>query len=446
MAFRWLLLVLFALPAFAADRPPNVILILADDQGAVDAQGFGADDLYTPNLRALGDRGVRFTQFYVGAPVCSPSRAALMTGRTPIRAGVPGNVGIEAEGMPAGQFTMAEMLKGVGYATAIVGKWHLGEVNGGGPLDQGFDFFFGHKRGCIDNYSHFFYWSGPNNHDLWRNTDETWEDGHYFSDLMLREAKQFISNNRDKPFFIYLPFNMPHYPLQPEEEWRDYYRPAFASKQMAENRFYYAAFVSTLDEKIGDVLRYVERLGLTDNTLIIFLSDHGHSTEERAMFGGGSAGPYRGAKFSMFEGGIRVPSMAALAGVIPEGETRGQFATSMDWLPTLAEITGAKLPANRKIDGKSLMPILKDKNAKTQHQRFFWQLGDQWAVREGDWKLVVNANDTDRSKVKGDEKVFLSNLAEDVSERRNQAGKRPDIVGRLTKLHDAWAAEVGAKR
>ena len=445
MPFRWLFLALLALPSLVGAKP-NVILIFADDQGTVDAEGFGAQDLYTPNLRALGDRGVRFTQFYVGAPVCSPSRAAMMTGRTPFRAGVPGNVPIDGKGMPDEQFTIAEMLKGAGYATAIVGKWHLGEVNGGGPLDQGFDHFFGHKRGCIDNYSHFFYWSGPNVHDLWRGREEVWEDGHYFSDLMLREAKQFLSDNRDRPFFLYLPFNIPHYPLQAEDEWRDYYRPALDSKQMAENRFHYAALVSTLDEKVGEILTYVERLGLTDNTLVVFMSDHGHSTEERTMFGGGSAGPYRGAKFSLFEGGIRVPSIAALPGVIPEGESRGQFATSMDWLPTLAELAGAKLPSNHKLDGKSLMPILRDAKAKTQHERFFWQLGDQWAVREGDWKLVVNANDTDRSKVEGDEKVFLSNLAGDASERHNQASQNPAIVEKLTKLHEAWAAEVGASK
>ena len=445
MAYRWFFVALLVCPALVAQQP-NVILIFADDQGTVDVEGFGAEDLYTPNLRALGERGVRFTQFYVGAPVCSPSRAALMTGRTPFRAGVPGNVPIDGKGMPDEQITIAETLKGAGYATGIVGKWHLGEVNGGGPLDQGFDVFFGHKRGCIDNYSHFFYWNGPNVHDLWRGREEVWEDGHYFSDLMLREAKGFLAENRDRPFFLYLPFNIPHYPLQAEDEWRDYYRPALDSKRMAENRFHYAALVSTLDEKVGEVLGYVERLGLTDNTLMVFMSDHGHSTEERTMFGGGSAGPYRGAKFSLFEGGIRIPSIAALPGVIPEGETRGQFATSMDWLPTIAELAGAKLPAGHKIDGKSLMPILRDADAKTQHERFFWQLGDQWAVREGDWKLVVNANDTDRSKVQADEQVFLSNLAEDVSERNNQASKNPAIVERLTKLHEAWAAEVGASK
>ncbi|MEZ5396654.1 MAG: sulfatase-like hydrolase/transferase [Bryobacterales bacterium] len=273
MLVRWLLAFALALPLLAADKP-NVILIFADDQGTVDAEGFGAQDLYTPNLRKLGDRGVRFSQFYVGAPVCSPSRAAMLTGRTPFRAGVPGNVPINGLGMPDEQFTIAEMLKSNGYATGIVGKWHLGEVNGGGPLDQGFDIFFGHKRGCIDNYSHFFYWSGPNVHDLWRGAEEVWEDGHYFSDLMLREAKRLhLRQPRPAHFFLYLPTSA--LPLQAEQEWRDYYRPALESKQMPENRFHYASLVSTLDEKVGEVLATVERLGLTDNTLIIFMSDHG---------------------------------------------------------------------------------------------------------------------------------------------------------------------------
>jgi len=431
------LLVAFAGVARAAERPPNVVLIFSDDQGTVDLNIYGAKDLDTPNLDRLARRGVRFSQFYVGAPVCSPSRAALLTGKFPHRAGVPGNVGVGKRGMPPEQITIAEMLKTKGYRTALVGKWHLGYAIKDGPSDQGFDSFYGHKRGCIDNYSHFFYWKGPNNHDLWRDAQEIWEDGVHFSDLMVREAKEFISANKDQPFFLYLPFNIPHYPLQGKPKWRERY------KDLPSPRKHYAALVSTLDEQTGQVLDWIDHLGLRDNTLIIFLSDHGHSTEERTMFGGGSAGPYRGAKFSLFEGGIRVPAIAALPGVIPENEVRDQFAVSADILPTIAELTGAELPRD-KIDGMSLVNVLKDSNAPATHDRFFWQLGKQWAVRDGEWKLIVNANDTDRSKVTGADRIFLANLGQDIAERTNLASENPAIVKRLTSLHEQWAVEVGA--
>lgn len=442
MVFRLLFAALLAsLPALAQDSP-NVLVLFSDDQGTIDINAFGAKDLHTPNLNRLARRGTRFTQFYVGAPVCSPSRASLLTGRYPQRAGVPGNVGIDADGMPDEQITMAEMLVDTGYDTALIGKWHLGHVNGDGPLDQGFEYFYGHKRGCIDNYSHFFYWNGPNVHDLWRGTREIFADGEHFSDQIVDEAKEFLYSHKEKQFFLYLPFNIPHYPLQGTSAWRTYYKQALDQKEMPENRYHYAALVSTLDEKIGEILGFLDELGLRENTLVVFMSDHGHSTEERAMFGGGSAGTHRGAKFSLFEGGIRVPAIVSLPGRLPEDETRHQFATSLDILPTVAELTGSSLPNGHKIDGKSLLPILEDADAPSQHDTFHWQQKNQWAVREGDWKLVVNALDTDRSPVEGDEKVFLSNLSKDASERLNVAADNPDIVKRLTKLHDAWVKDV----
>jgi len=423
----------FAAPA---SRPPNVLLIFSDDQGTVDLNCYGSTDLATPTLDALARSGVRFTQFYAAAPVCSPSRAALLTGRYPQRAGVPGNVGIHAVGLPDAQVTIAEMLKGAGYQTALIGKWHLGKVRRYGPLDQGFDTFFGLKRGCIDNYSHFFYWSGPNVHDLWRDKEEYWEEGVHFSDLMVREANRFLDANRERPFFLYLPFNVPHYPLQGKPKWRQHYQ------SLPSPRRFYAPMVSTLDEQVGRVLAHLDKLGLRRNTLIIFMSDHGHSTEERAMFGGGNAGPYRGAKFSVLEGGIRVPALVSFPGRVPRNQVRSQLGTGVDWLPTIAEITGAKLP-QRRIDGKSLLPVIRSATARTPHPVFHWQLGKEWAVRQGNWKLAVNARDTDyRQRLTGKDRVFLSNMAADVTERHNIAAAHPQVVARLTALHEQWAAEA----
>ncbi len=446
MLARWTSALVFFAVALPAQPPPNVLLLFSDDQGSIDVNVYGAKDLHTPNLNRLARQGVRFTQFYVGAPVCSPSRAALLTGRYPERAGVPGNVGIDAVGMPDEQITMAEMLRDGGYDTGLIGKWHLGHVNGNGPLDQGFQYFYGHKRGCIDNYSHFFYWNGPNVHDLWRGTREIFADGRHFSDQIVSEAKDFLYTKRDKPFFLYVPFNIPHYPLQATNAWRTYYRQALDQKEMPENRYHYAALVSTMDEKIGEILGFLDALGVRENTLVVFLSDHGHSTEERAMFGGGSAGPYRGAKFSLFEGGIRVPAIVSMPGRLPENEVRDQFATSLDILPTVAELSGVSLPAGHRIDGKSLLPVLRDKAAPSRRQPFHWRLGEQWAVREGDWKLVVNAQDTEHRKaVEGDEKIFLSNIAKDATERRNLAKDNPEIVERLTMLHEEYVRDVTAR-
>jgi arylsulfatase A len=418
----------------AQTRQPNVVLILADDLGAMDLGCYGSKDLKTPNLDALAKSGVRFKQFYVASPVCSPSRAALLTGRYPQLAGVPGNVTSTrgtSGGLPSKEVTIAETLKAAGYKTAMFGKWHLGMVPGNEPLDQGFDEFLGHLGGCIDNYSHYFYWGGPNRHDLWKNRDEYWEEGVFFSDIIVREASRFMEQNRNNPFFLYLPFNVPHYPEQAKEKFRGMYR------DMEMPRKSYAAFVSTLDDSIGDILRKIDQLGLRDNTLVIFLSDNGYSTEERAFFGGGNSGLYRGAKFSLFEGGVRLPCIARMPGIIPENQVRHQLVTSLDWYPTIASLCGARLPEN-KIIGCNILPVIKSADSASPHKVFYWQLGKQWSVREGDWKLIQNPVDTDRSQLKGDDAFFLVNLAEDVSERTNLASSFPEKMKHLTEIHDQW--------
>jgi arylsulfatase A-like enzyme len=197
-----------------AQQKPNVIVIYTDDQGSVDLNCYGSTDLVTPNMDAIARSGVRFTQFYA-FPICSPSRASLLTGKTPQRAGVPGNVGAthgQRSGLPPEEYTMAEMFRDAGYKTAHIGKWHLGYTPEKGPNAQGFDYSFGHLVGCIDNYSHFYYWRGPNRHDLYRNGEEVFYDGQFFPDLMLREASYFMEHNRSDPFFIYFAINLPHYP------------------------------------------------------------------------------------------------------------------------------------------------------------------------------------------------------------------------------------------
>ncbi|MBC8326600.1 MAG: sulfatase-like hydrolase/transferase [Verrucomicrobia subdivision 3 bacterium] len=432
-------LTLCALSLTAAARKPNVIIIYTDDQGSVDLNCYGSKDLVTPHMDELAKRGVRFTQFYASAPVCSPSRAGLLTGRYPLRAGMPGNAGSTKgkAGLAASEVTIAETMKADGYRTAHIGKWHLGYTPETMPNNQGFDYSFGHMGGCIDNYSHFFYWQGPNRHDLWRNGKEVFEDGKFFPELMAAEAGKFIQQNQDKPFFMYFALNTPHYPYQGYATWLKQY------KNLPSPRNLYAAFLSTQDEAIGQLVGTVDRLGLRKNTIIIFQSDHGHSHEERAHFGGGSSGPYRGAKFSMFEGGLRVPAIISWPGSLPEGAVRNQIAHSCDWLPTIAELTGSKL-LQKDIDGKSIVSVIKNDQAKTPHDVLHWQTGrgkqPRWAVRQGDWKLIGNPQDTsNKAPLTAKDQLFLVNLRESVSEMKNLAANHPDITQRLKKLHDDWA-------
>ncbi|MBI5688182.1 MAG: sulfatase-like hydrolase/transferase [Verrucomicrobia bacterium] len=430
--------------AGAADAvaKPNVIVILTDDQGSVDAGCYGAKDLATPAIDSLAARGVRFTQFYSAAPVCSPSRAGLLTGRYPLRCGVPGNCASQRGGkgaLPAEEVTMAEMFKAAGYATAHIGKWHLGYTPETMPNAQGFDHSFGHMGGCIDNWSHFFYWAGPNIHDLHRNGTEVFADGRFFGSLMVEETARFMAENKERPFFIYFAINEPHYPYQANVKWLERF------KSLPCPRNLYAAFLATMDERIGELLRRVDDLKLRERTIVVFQSDNGHSTEERAHFGGGSAGPYRGAKFSLFEGGIRLPAILSWPGHLPEGAARGQVAHGCDWLPTVAELAGVKL-LRTDIDGRSLVPVLKSAAAPSPHDALLWHVSGgknpQWAVREGDWKLIGNAWDSAATDKKPQRfPLFLSNLAEDVGEKKDHAADRPDIVERLRKRHDDWARQ-----
>jgi arylsulfatase A-like enzyme len=436
------LLTLLALLVFASGRAaekPNVIVILADDQGSVDLGCYGAKDLHTPHLDALAKRGVRFTQFYSAAPVCSPSRAGLLTGRWPVRAGVPNNCASQAGGkgaLPPEEVTMAEMFRAGGYATAHIGKWHVGYTPETLPRAQGFDHSFGHMGGCIDNFSHFFYWSGPNIHDLWRNGAEVFHDGEFFPDLMVREAAQFMERNRDRPFFIYYALNTPHYPYQGDAKWLEHF------KHLPHPRRLYAAFLAAQDERLGKLFASVDALGLRGRTIIVFQSDNGHSTEERAHFGGGGAGPYRGAKFSLFEGGIRLPAIISWPGGLPQNEVRDQAGHACDWLPTLAELAGVKPPA-AKFDGRSLVKVIHDAAAASPHANhpLHWQVGAgpnaDWAVRDGDWKLIGRTRDTSDGRQPSPVSNFLVNLKSDPGEITNLAGQHPDIVARLRKLHDA---------
>jgi arylsulfatase A-like enzyme len=422
--------------SYAAEKP-NVIVIYTDDQGSVDLNIYGAKDLVTPNMDAIAASGVRFTQFYAASSICSPSRASMLTGKTCQRAGVPGNVSASPgsrAGLPSSEYTMAEMFKDAGYKTAHIGKWHLGASPDKIPNAQGFDYSFGHMVGCIDNFSHFFYWSGPNRHDLYRNNVEIYRPGEFFPDMMVEEASMFMEHNKRDPFFIYFAINLPHYPYQGDQKWLEYYR----EKGVAYPRDLYAAFLSTQDDRIGMLLNKIDALGLRDNTIIVFQGDNGHSTEERAHHGGGSAGIYRGAKQCLFEGGIRVPAAISWPGHIKSGEVRDQLAVSADWMPTLAELCGVELDT-KDLDGRSLVEMLNNDNAETTHpEGYCWHFHDMWVARKGKWKLLGNPYDTGMREYKFKEDRWLVNLENDPGEKTNLAEKYPEKVKELEKQFTEW--------
>ncbi|NNM29009.1 MAG: sulfatase-like hydrolase/transferase [Akkermansiaceae bacterium] len=430
-----------------AQDSPNILLIYTDDQGSIDANCYGAGDLVTPAFDRLAKRGVRFTQMLAPAAICSASRTGLLTGQIPMRAGVPGNVSSQEgkRGLETHLRLLPELLRDAGYRTHHVGKWHLGYTPDTMPNGQGFDSSFGHMGGCIDNYSHFFYWQGPNRHDLWRDGKEVWHDGEGFGHLMLDEAKKVIDQDSAKPFFIYWAINWPHYPLQGFDKWRAHY----AKKGPDSPRDKYAAFVSSMDELIGEALDHLEAAGKTKDTIVILQSDHGHSVEDRTFGGGGNSGPYRGHKGSFLEGGLRVPSIVSWPGTLPEGEVRGQFVTGCDWFPTLAAWAGARIPADRKLDGKNIDAVIRDAKAPSPHAHHFWtsdfsanRKRTPWAVRSGDWKLLHYPKDQVTPWPQGPPQYFLVNLAEDIGETTNLAKSHPGELKRLKAIAEEYQNDL----
>ena len=428
----------FLLPRAVAAKP-NILLIYTDDQGSVDARCYGARDLTTPTMDKLAASGVRFTQMLAPAPVCSPSRAGLLGGCIPMRLGAPGNISSSrgGKGLAPQLHLLPELLRDAGYRTHHVGKWHLGYTDETMPNAQGFDTSFGHMGGCIDNYSHFFYWAGPNRHDLWRNGREVWHDGEGFGELMVREARAVIAKKDKRPFFLYWAINWPHYPLQGFDKWRAHYR----DRKLPHPRDKYAAFVSSMDELIGQVLEHLESTGKRNDTIVILQSDHGHSVEERTFGGGGSSGPYRGHKFSFLEGGLRVPSIVSWPGTLPEGEVRSQFVTGCDWFPTLAKWADAPLPKGLKLDGRDINAVIRSADAPSPHIVFFWtqdfsrNKNAPWAVRKGDWKLLHRPLDQVTPWKGGKAPThFLVNLTKDPGESTNLAGSEPARLAELQQL------------
>jgi len=418
-----------------AGGKPNFVIIFTDDQGYQDVGCFGSPSIRTPNLDRMAAEGMRFTDFYSAASVCSPSRAALLTGCYPPRVGITkvlfpsDNIGLNPE-----ERTIADMLKGKGYVTSCIGKWHLGHLPEFLPTSNGFDSYFGipysndmdgvkGKDGNLDrawrqkDYS-------PWNVPLMRNEEiiERPADQTTLIERYTDEAVEFIRSSRDKPFFLYLPHTMPHVPLFVSEEF-----------YVEDVQKAYKATIEQIDSAIGRVLGAIKDAGVDRNTLVVFTSDNGPWLDKKHH--AGCALPLRDGKFSTYEGGMREPCIMRWPAKIPAGRVCSELCGTIDLLPTFARLAGAEMPADRVIDGRDIWPLMEGRpGAGSPHEAYFYYRGNNLeAVRSGKWKLRRVKKNTE-----------LYDLEADVSEKINLADKHPEIVKRLAALMEEFDLELKA--
>jgi arylsulfatase A-like enzyme len=436
--------------AALAQQPkrPNFIVLYTDDQGIGDLGCYGAKDVKTPHLDRLAARGIRLTSWYSSSPVCSPSRAALMTGLYPHRTGIrnflPGRANRDVPGLRATEVTLPGLLKQTGYRTAAIGKWHLGSAPASRPLKQGFDQFFGFYSGWIDNYSHRYYQMTAGNpqeiyHDMWRDETEAWEEPVYHTELFTREARAFLEKQTSaQPFFLYLAYGAPHYPMIAPKKYLDRF-PA----DLDPDRRTHAGMLAAVDDSVGELMAVLKKRGLDRDTVVFFQSDNGATNESRSdsrgrPYRGGSNAPYRGYKGGLFEGGIRMPALMSWPANLPANAVNDTPAATMDILPTFVEWAGGRPP---ECDGRSVSGMLKSGGA-SPHEALFWEYQKQFAVRQGDWKLMEAA--TTGLGEASPAAVWLSNLKADPQEARNWADQEPAVVARLKKLLEEWRRTTGA--
>jgi arylsulfatase A-like enzyme len=421
-------LVAAGLLAAPAVGKPNVIVFLSDDVGYGE-YGFQGGDVPTPHIDSIAKTGVRFTRGYVSGPYCSPTRAGLLTGRYQTRFGHewnegPATPGGRAFGLPVEEKTIADRLKALGYATAAIGKWHLGRGPDFIATARGFDEFYG----TVGNTPFF---NPPNFIDTRKSKDVTpvKDDGFYTTDAYAARAVDFIEQSKGKPFLLYLPFNAQHAPLQAPKKYLDRF-----PKIEDEKRKTFAAMMSAMDDAVGAVLDKVKAVGQEENTLVFFLSDNGGPTPVTTS----KNGALRGQKATTLEGGIRVPFCAKWPGKIAAGTTYDEPIIQLDILPTALAAAGGKVDPEWKLDGVDLVPFLSGSAKGKPHDALFWRFGQQWAVIRGSDKLVVNRIDGVTQP------PALYDLKADVGEAKDLAAAEPAKAKELKELWDKWNAEQKA--
>ena len=435
------LTILLCTTANAVERPPNFVVIFADDLGYGDISCYHPDGVATPNIDSLAKDGFRSTDFFVPANVCSPSRAALLSGRYPMRCGMP-VARIETPGskykdygFSTDEITIPELLKPVGYRSLMVGKWHLGlEVEGSHPIDAGFD----EHLGIPSNYGKN---RGPNYNTLYRGKQIERKNVpcEELTKLYTDEVVKFIERRKDAPFFIYVSHHIVHSPLLPRKE--------FVGKSRKNK---YGDFIMELDHSTGRIMKAIRDADLDENTLVVFTSDNGPTMK-------GSTGGLSGGKYCTMEGGHRVPGIFRWPGQIPAGQISDTTITSMDLLPLFCGLAGVALPGDRKIDGKDILPVLQGDETKSPHELLCYYNGTNLqAVREGNWKLHLPRTVRDQpfwskkqTKKRGyvvlhERKLF--DLGNDVEEKQDVLSRYPEVAARLEKRAEAIRAELGDVR
>lgn len=404
--------------AFAADKP-NLVIFYADDLGWGETGCQGGKDIPTPHIDSLAANGVRFTQGYVAATYCSPSRAGVMTGRYPTRFGHEFNSVANVTGLHLQETTLADRLKSLGYATACVGKWHLGNKPEYRPTKRGFDEFYG----TLAN-TPFFHPTNFVDSRVSNDVQAVTDDNFYTTDAYAERSIDWLEKNRSKPKFLYLPFNAQHAPLQAPKKYLDRF-PNITD----EKRKLFAAMMSGMDDAIGRIKGKIREFGEEDNTIYFFVGDNGGPTESTTSANGG----LRGFKMTTYEGGPRVPFLAQWKGKFPAGKTYDMPVMNLDILPTAVAAAGGKIDPSWKLDGVDLLPYVSGANKARPHDTMFWRYGPQWAVRQGDLKLVVARG--------GSGQPELYDLASDRAESKDLAASQPDKAKQLLALYTTWSAE-----
>jgi arylsulfatase A len=410
---------------------PNIILIVADDMGYGDCGCFGSETIKTPNIDALGREGIRFTDFHSNGAVCSPTRAALLTGKYQQRCGIEGVITAANHrhvGLPLEETTFADALSANDYRTALFGKWHLGYERQFNPCRRGFDEFNGFVSGNIDYRSHI---DQIGEVDWW-NCDELVPEDGYTTDLVTEHGVRFIRENGDSPFCLYLAHECPHYPYQgPDDDaFRAPGNPDPIQGPRQDQTEAYREMMECMDAGIGRIVDTVKSCGMDANTLIFFFSDNGPS-------GPGSAGPLRGGKGSVWEGGHRIPAVARWPGKIPAGSETDTPCIGMDLFPTMMAVAGVDPPAGLTFDGEDIMSLMAG-TAASMDRDLFWRHGNQRAVRSDKWKLVMNG--------RGGEELELFDLDNDLAESENLVADQSGIADELRGKLVAWERDVSSDR
>lgn len=456
-------------------KRPNVVLIVADDLGKHDVSIYPPASVPTPSLERLAREGVTFTAGYVTAPVCSPSRAALLTGRYQQRYGfellphdryprnrleswvarnvfsshgwhavdpprVPLDQDIALQGLPPGELTLAELLQKEGYATAIFGKWHLGSHDATTPGRRGFDYQYGFYEafslyadpddpdvvGVRGDYfaDRYQWWSGRSGNSAIRRNGQVIEEDGYLTQRIASEASAWILANRDRPFFAYVPFNAPHAPLQAPRSYVE----RFASEPDPDRRVY-LAMIAALDDAVGEILSTLDQAGVADETIVIFTSDNGAAT----YTGIATNAPLRGGKFTNFEGGVNVPLVLRWPGHVPSGEKYHPPVSTVDLFSTISRAAGVTLPDDRVFDGVDLVPFLRGERATAPHGALFWRADTHRGVRTGNWKLISDTRTGAR---------VLYDLGNDPFETTDLSQSRPEVLEDLERQLLAWEATL----